>query len=129
MGACLAPKTAFVREFDVSTDHRRFKFISSQINTSSVDQASTVAKSLFPKKVRCVCKIFILSPASLKSTIKRVVRAFLSAKTAFASRLEVSSKSRYLTGVPNSRSEESIKYINDLCTRIERDVTTLSAGR
>ena len=75
-----------------------------------------------------MCKIFILSPASLKSTIKRVVGAFLSAKTAFASRLEVSSKSRYLTGVPNSRSEESIKYIKDLCTRIERGVTAFKCG-
>ena len=32
-----------------------------------------------------------------------------------------------ITGVPNSRFEESIKYINGLCTGIERDVTALSA--
>ena len=31
------------------------------------------------------------------------------------------------TGVPKSRFEESIKYLNDLCTRIECDVTTLGA--
>ena len=30
-----------------------------------------------------------------------------------------------ITGVPNL--EESIKYINDLCTRIERDVNVLSS--
>ena len=31
------------------------------------------------------------------------------------------------TGVPNLRFEESIKYINGLCTHIERDMTALSA--
>ena len=30
------------------------------------------------------------------------------------------------TGVPNSRFEESNKYINDLCMRVERDLTALS---
>ena len=31
------------------------------------------------------------------------------------------------TGVPNSPFEESIKYINDLCTLVERDLTAISA--
>ena len=42
-------------------------------------------------------------------------------------RLHVREISSLTTGVLKSRFEESIKYISDLCTRIERDVIALSA--
>ena len=52
VGAFLSAKTAFLREFKVSTENRRFKVISTQNSKS-------------------------LTLASLESTIKGIVRAFL----------------------------------------------------